>query len=223
MTTTRNDTEPGSTNEVSDRGSVRVPEIEERLQVEKRDAQMGEVRINKTVETEQQTVPVDLQREEVHVERRDVVARPLTDGDTVNAFEEGTIRIPVRGEEAVVRKETVVTGEVVINKERTTERQEITDTVRRQHVEVDEDYSRHKDTFQQHLGTLKTQHSWDEAEPNYRAGWQAGRDNRYASSKFEDVEGDIRSSLGHDRDDDRWQQLREEVREGFGRARTRAS
>ena len=59
--------------------------------------------------------------------------------ESIPAFEEGTIRIPLRGEEVVVRKEAVVTGEVVINKERTTERQEITDTVRTQHVEVDRD------------------------------------------------------------------------------------
>ena len=59
--------------------------------------------------------------------------------ESIPPFEEGIIRIPLRGEEVVVRKEAVVTGEVVINKERTTERQEITDTVRKQHVEVDRD------------------------------------------------------------------------------------
>src|SRR5436309_1806486 len=52
-------------------------------------------------------------------------------------FESGTIRVPVRGEEAAVEKEAVVTGEVVVDKERTTERQEVADTVRKERVEVD--------------------------------------------------------------------------------------
>ena len=46
-------------------------------------------------------------------------------------------RVPVRGEEAVAQKEAFVTGEVVIDKERRTERQTVTDTVRREEVEVD--------------------------------------------------------------------------------------
>jgi len=214
-----------STSQVAEQGVIRVPEIEERLNVQKREAQMGEVRIQKHVETEQQTVPVELRREEVHVERRDVAERPIGQGE-MNAFEEGTIRVPIRGEEAVVRKEAVVTGEVVINKERTVEREQITDTVRRQHVEVDENYHRERDNLRQHFGTLnanqsgQSARSWDDAEPNYRAGWVAGRDNRYANRNFEDVEPDIRTSMGHSDGDDRWQHLREEVREGFRRARS---
>lgn len=205
--------------EVPDRGAMRVPAVDERLDVQKRESQLGEVRVHQTVETEQKTVPVDLQREEVHVERRDVQARPLASGDTVGAFEEGTIRVPVRGEEAVVRKEPVVTGEVVIHKERTVEREEVTDTVRRQHVEVDEDYNRHRDSLKQHFDTANTNANrlWEEAEPNYRSGWRAGRDQRWQGRAFEDVEPDLRSSMGHD--DDRWQQLREEIHEGFQRAR----
>ncbi|HXI15098.1 MAG TPA: YsnF/AvaK domain-containing protein [Chloroflexota bacterium] len=116
-------------------GTIRVPEMEERLNVEKREVQQGEVQIRKTVEEHTETVPVELKREEVHVERRDVAERPMKPGE--GAFEEGTIKVPVRGEEAVVTKEAVVTGEVVVNKERTTEREEIADTVRRTEVHVD--------------------------------------------------------------------------------------
>jgi uncharacterized protein (TIGR02271 family) len=125
---------------VRDEGEVRVPVQGERLEVETRPADVGEVRVRKTVEEEQQTVPVELTHEEVRVERREVRERPLGPGE--RAFEEGTIRVPVRGEEAVARKEAVVTGEVVIDKELTTERQEVTGTVRRERVEVDEDTQR---------------------------------------------------------------------------------
>lgn len=216
-----------ATQDAGSQGTVRVPEVEERLDVQKRDTQTGEVRIHKTVETEQRTVPIELEHEEVHVEHRDVDARPLGEGDALGAFEEGTIRVPIRGEEAIVRKEAVVTGEVVVNKERAVERQEITDTVRRQHVEVDEDYNRNRDAFRQHFDSLnagpfagaRAGRSWEDAEPNYRHGWRAGRDQRYQGRRFEDVEPDLRTSLGHRDTDDRWQQLRDEIREGFDRAR----
>src|SRR5207248_10623552 len=78
---------------------VRVPVAEERLNVEKRSGQIGEVEVQKRVVEEQQTVPVELRREEVHVEQRDVPDRPLRAGEAA-AFREETIRVPVRGEEA---------------------------------------------------------------------------------------------------------------------------
>ncbi len=115
---------------------LRVPVAEERLTVDKRQAELGEVRLHKTVVEEQQTIPVDLMREEVTVQQRDIADRPAQAGD--NLFQGGTIQVPVRGEEAFVTKEAVVTGEVVVDKERTTEREQITDTLRRERVEVDE-------------------------------------------------------------------------------------
>jgi uncharacterized protein (TIGR02271 family) len=121
-----------------DQGEIRVPQVEERLGVEKRQVETGEVSVHKTVREERQTVPVELEREEVSVDRREVRERRLAPGETEAAFEEDTIRVPVRGEEAVVTKEAVVTGEVVLDKERTTEQYELGDTVRRTHVEVDD-------------------------------------------------------------------------------------
>ena len=119
---------------------LRVPVAEERLTVDKRQAELGEVQLRKTVVEEQQTIPVELRREEVRVEQRDLADRPARAGDDL--FQGGTVRVPVRGEEALVTKEAVVTGEVVIDKERTTEREQITDTLRRERVEVDERYER---------------------------------------------------------------------------------
>ena len=113
------------------KGSIRVPEIEERLDVQKREVQQGEVRIQKHVEERRETIPVTLEREEVHVERREVAERPIAPGEKVEAFKDETIRVPVRAEEAVV------TGEVVVNKDRHTEREQVSDTVRKTHVEVD--------------------------------------------------------------------------------------
>jgi uncharacterized protein DUF2382 len=142
----------------------------------------------------------------------------------------------VRGEVAEVNKEAVVTGEVVVGKERTTERQDVTDTVRRERVEVDQDYDQHRSGFQQHFGQRQQQaggRTWEEAEPNYQYGYMAARNNQYQGRQFEDVEGDLRSDYqqrfggqtsqsgqgGTGGGSDMWERLREEVREGWTRAR----
>ncbi len=229
--------------EAGDQVELEIPVAEERLNVEKRQAELGEVQLRKTVEQEQVSVPVELQREEVRVDQRDVADRPVQAGDQV--FQEGTIRVPVRGEEAVVSKEAVVTGEVVIEKERTTAREQITDTVRRERVEVDENYNQYRSGFQQHFNQRQQQagaqagtRSWEEAEPNYQYGYMAARNNQYQGRQFEDVEGDLRSDYqqrfggqsgqtstggtstsGTGGGSDRWERLREEVREGWTRAR----
>ena len=225
--------------EADDQIELEIPVAEERLNVEKRQAELGEVQLRKTVKQEQVSIPVELQREEVHVGQRDVADRPVQAGDQV--FQEGTIRVPVRGEEAVVSKQAVVTGEVVIEKERTVEREQITDTIRRERVEVDEQYNQHRSGFQQHFGQRQQQaggRSWEEAEPNYQYGYMAARNDQHQGRQFEDVESDLRtdyqqrfggqtgqSSTGSTGGtstgggSDMWERLREEVREGWTRAR----
>jgi len=128
----------GNAGATQNANEMRVPVMEEQLNVGKRQAEMGEVQIHKTVTQEQVSVPVELRREEVNVQQVDVNNRPLAAGEYDTAFQEGTIRVPVRGEEAVVNKQAVVTGEVAINKTVTAEQQTIADTVRREHVQVDD-------------------------------------------------------------------------------------
>jgi len=122
----------------NNQNELRVPVMEEQMNVEKRQAQTGEVQVHKSVTQEQVNVPVELRQEEVHVNQVDVDDRPLQAGEYDTAFQEGTIRVPVRGEEAVVNKQAVVTGEVAINKTVTANQQTVADTVRREHVNVDD-------------------------------------------------------------------------------------
>jgi len=208
---------------VATEGEIRVPVREERLNVEKRQGKMGSVDIRKDVETEQVNIPVELRHEEVTVDRVDVKDRPVAAGDLANAFEEGTIRVPVRGEEAVVQKEAFVTGEVVVDREVKTERQTISDTVRKEHVNVDENYQRDRTRFQEHfdkrragLGTNADTRTFADAEPNYRRGYETAHDERYAGRDFADVEPELRKSHTGG---DSWEHLREEIREGFDRGR----
>ena len=202
---------------------IRVPVVEERLTVEKRQGEMGSVDIRKDVTTEQVNVPVELRHEEVTVDRVDVKDRPVTAGDMTDAFQEGTIRVPVRGEQAVVEKEAVVTGEVVIDREVETERQTISDTVRKVRVDVEENYTRDRSAFEQHfkarrasLGTAADTRAFADAEPHYRRGYEAAHDERFAGRDFEAVEPELRRShTGNES----WEHLREEIREGFDRGR----
>jgi len=208
-------------------GEIRVPVREERLNVEKRQGEMGAVEVRKDVVTEQVDVPVTLRHEEVSVDRVDVPDRPIAVGDAPDAFKEGTIRVPVRGEEAVARKEAVVTGEVVIDREVKTETETVSDTIRKERVDVDKDFARHREGFRQHFegrrgdlaGTAVDTRTYDDAEPNYRRGFSAAYDDRYAGKSFDDAEPELRREHRSNSSDQDWERLREEIREGFDRAR----
>jgi uncharacterized protein (TIGR02271 family) len=215
-----------ATGSVAAEGEIRVPVVEERLQVGKQAVELGEVQVHKTVETEQVNVPVELAREEVHVERVDVADRPVAAGEVADAFKEGTIRVPVRGEEAVVAKQAVVTGEVVIDRYRTVEQRTVSDTVRREHVEVDEHYLRNRDAFREHYAANRGRSGkppFDEAEGTYRTGFLAGSDERYRHKTFDDAEPELRQEwqASGARGGAGWEQLREEIREGWNRSRGR--
>ena len=203
---------------------IRVPVVEERLNVEKRQGEMGSVDVHKTVEAERVNVPVELRREEVTVDQVDVKDRPAAAGDMANAFEEGTIRVPVRGEQAVVEKEAVVTGEVVIDRQVETERQTVSDTVRKVRVDVEENYKRDRSAFEQHFNARRgaagsgNTRTFADAEPNYRRGYEAAHDERYAGRDFAAVEPELRRSHAGN---ESWEHLREEIREGFDRGRRR--
>ncbi len=219
---------------------VVVPVAEERLHVGTAPAELGEVQIRKTVTEEQVSVPVEVMHEEVHVEERDIPDRRISTADAERLFEGGTIRVPVHGEEAVVEKEAIVTGEVVIEKERLVERQQVTGTVRREQVEVAENYQRVlpvlREQFTQRQAAMQGQQGYtgrtfEQAEPNYRAGFMAASDQQYAGRSFEDVEPDLRrtyetsgrtgttAGTGSTGSGETWEHLRQEIREGWNRAR----
>ena len=63
-------------------------------------------------------MPIELRRDQVEVGQIDVEERPITIGEGMDAFEQDTIRVPVRGEEVLVSKQAVVTGEVTVGRER---------------------------------------------------------------------------------------------------------
>ena len=64
--------------------------------------------------------------------------RPVSTPADGAVFEEGTFEVPVSREEVDVSKRTVQTGEVQVTKEREQRTQKVTDSVRREVVDVDD-------------------------------------------------------------------------------------
>jgi len=219
-------------------GTIRVPVVEERLDVEKRAVQTGEVGIRKEVTEERVNIPVETMREEVRVERVDVPERPVKPGEIDTAFREGTIRVPVRAEQAFVEKEAVVTGEVVVNKERQTERQTVSDTVRKEHVDVDEDYKRYRPEFERHFAARqsgmgrweevspkfrsrweqrygKGGERWETYEPRYRYAYEMAYNPRYQGRRWNEVESDLRRDWETRYRDQPWDRVKDSIRDAW--------
>jgi uncharacterized protein (TIGR02271 family) len=116
--------------------TIRVPVHEEELTATKRPRQIGEVGIEKDVVEEQRTIEVPVTEERVRVQRR-AVDRPADASDTT-AFQEGTIAVPIQGEEVQLQKTTRVAEEVEVGKEAVQRTEQATGTVRREEVRVRE-------------------------------------------------------------------------------------
>lgn len=120
----------------TDSDRIRVPVHEEELRAERTSTEAGEVRVGKKVVEEQRQLDVPVTRDEVQI-RRVSTDRPATGSE--DAFTDGdTIRVPVRAEQVEVTKEARVVEEIEISKRPVTETQRVTDTVRREEVQVDE-------------------------------------------------------------------------------------
>ena len=116
---------------------IRVPVMEEELTATVRAQEGGAVRIEKDVVTEQRTLDVPVTEERVRVERR-VVDRPVGAADA-DAFQETVIDVPLTTETVDVQKQARVAEEIVVSKDAVQRTEQVTDTVRREEVYVDED------------------------------------------------------------------------------------
>jgi uncharacterized protein (TIGR02271 family) len=114
-----------------------IPVAEEELRIGKRDVSHGRVRVRSYVVETPVSETVALREENVHVERRPV-DRAATSADEV-LFQDRTIEMEERAEEAVVAKEARVREELVINKEVGERTETVSDTVRRTEVDIEDD------------------------------------------------------------------------------------
>jgi len=120
-----------------------IPVVEEELHVGKRDVNRGRVRIHSHVVERPVEEQVNLREERVHVERRAATGDMRTGSiGNENLFQERTIEMEERGEEAVVSKEARVTEELVVRKDVEQRTQTVSDTVRKTEVEVEDERNR---------------------------------------------------------------------------------
>ena len=124
-----------------DDGTVRRAEAEafvqlreEQLATRKQQVQAGRVALGKDVVEQEQILEVPVTREEVTIERHPVDRR--TSDEPVASTSEA-VRIPVREEQVSVDKQAVVYEEVNVGKRAVQEEQRVSDTVRKEVVDVD--------------------------------------------------------------------------------------
>ena len=112
---------------------------EEELQVGTETRERGRARLRKYVTTEQQTVTVPVQREEVRVEREPITDANLGDATSGPAISEEEHEVTLREEEVVVDKRAVPKERVRLDTETVTEERQVSEEVRKEQIQVDDD------------------------------------------------------------------------------------
>jgi uncharacterized protein (TIGR02271 family) len=112
---------------------------EEELRVDKQTRATGRARLRKYVVTEDVNVTVPVQHEEVRVERE-----PITDANRDKAMDGADIteaehEITLTEEEVVVSKQAVPKERVRLEKEVVTDQKEVSEQVRKEQIEMDDD------------------------------------------------------------------------------------
>jgi uncharacterized protein (TIGR02271 family) len=111
---------------------------EEELQVGTNEREAGRARLRKYVVEEQVTQTVPVRREEVRVEREpitDANVDAATDGPDISEEEHEVV---LHEEEPVAEKRVVPKERVRLDKEERTEQREVSDTVRKEQVDLDD-------------------------------------------------------------------------------------
>ena len=112
---------------------------EERLQVGTENVETGRARLRKYIVGEQQSVPVTTTREEVRVEREPITEDNRGDALSGPDLSEEEHEVVLHEERPVVAKETVPVERVSLGTEAVTEEQTVTEEVRKEQIEVDDD------------------------------------------------------------------------------------
>lgn len=200
----------------------RMKEIEERLKIGKREVVRGGVRVHKYVDTDIVEETLKLREEHVDVDRV-AVDRKATAADLDGAFEEEEIEMVERGQEAVVEKSTVVTGEVAVGKETNIREEKVGGKVRSTRIEVEQlagemlktqesDFQTHWKATYAGAGT-----DFETYRPAYGYGYAAG--TQYSDRNFADVESDLRSDYESKHNDSAWDDVKGAVKHAYNGAK----
>ena len=111
---------------------------EEELQVGTQTRERGRARLRKYVTTEQQTVTVPVQREEVRVEREPITDATLDAATSGPAISEEEHEVTLHEETPVVEKRVVPRERVLMDTETVTDDRQVSEEVRKEQIEVDD-------------------------------------------------------------------------------------
>jgi uncharacterized protein (TIGR02271 family) len=114
-------------------GSETLEAREEEVRVRKRPVQTGEAEVYKEVRTENRSIDVPVQKEELVIERHSLNRQPASGpiGETER------VRIPLGEEQVDVEKRAVATEQVTVGKRLREDEQRIDTTVRKEDIKVD--------------------------------------------------------------------------------------
>jgi uncharacterized protein (TIGR02271 family) len=112
---------------------------EEELRVGTTRREAGRARLRKYVVTEEETVTVPVQREEVRVEREPITDANVDDAMDGPAISEEEHEVVLHEDEPVVETRAVPKERVRMNKDTKTEQETVTEQVRKERVDVDGD------------------------------------------------------------------------------------
>ena len=113
---------------------------EEELRVGTESRERGSARLRKYVVTETQQVTVPVQREEVRVEREPITDANLDAATSGPAISEEEHEVTLREEEVVVvDKRAVPKKRVRLDTETVTDERQVSEEVRKEHIQVDGD------------------------------------------------------------------------------------
>lgn len=124
-----------TTGAVANEGDMKIPVIEEDLQVGKREVTTGGARVRSRIVERPVEEHLRLREEHIDIDRNPV-NRKATEAD-LNNFKEGTIDATTHAEVPVVNKEARVVEEVNIHKDVSQHKETVRDSVRRTDVDVD--------------------------------------------------------------------------------------
>ena len=124
--------------DLTDRADNGVVRHEERLHVGKEREETGRARLRKYVVTENETVDVPVEREEVRVERTPLSGTEATAG----TIGEEDVEVTLHDERPVVAKETVGVEKVGLEKDTVRDTERVDAEVRKEQVEVETDAER---------------------------------------------------------------------------------
>jgi len=144
-TTTRSDFDTDAGERGGPGGDVSGPNTdeamtrsEEELRVGTTEREAGRVRLKKYVVEDQVTETVPVRREEVRVEREPITDANVDDALDGPAISEEEHEVTLHSEEPVVEKRAVAKERVRLDKDVHTEEREVSDTVRSERIDVDD-------------------------------------------------------------------------------------